>query len=39
MSKCIGSRAYTVMRSDKEIVGTILAFVDFVNMVQEDITV
>ncbi|KAM9689405.1 U6 snRNA-associated Sm-like protein LSm5 [Trichechus inunguis] len=36
--KCIRSRIHTVMKSDKEIVGTLLGFDDFVNTVLEDVT-
>ncbi|XP_062423885.1 U6 snRNA-associated Sm-like protein LSm5 isoform X3 [Rhea pennata] len=38
VDKCIGSRIHIVMKSDKEIVGTLLGFDDFVNMVLEDVT-
>jgi U6 snRNA-associated Sm-like protein LSm5 len=38
VDKCIGSRIHIIMRNDKEIVGTLLGFDDFVNMVLEDIT-
>ncbi|EDL81541.1 rCG64141 [Rattus norvegicus] len=41
VDKCIGSRIPIVMKSDKEIVeivGTLLGFDDFVNMVLEDVT-
>ena len=38
VDKCIGSRIHIIMRSDKEIVGTLLGFDDFVNMVLEDVT-
>lgn len=38
VDKCIGSRIHTIMRNDKEIVGTLLGFDDFVNMVLEDVT-
>ncbi|XP_031194526.1 U6 snRNA-associated Sm-like protein LSm5 [Mastomys coucha] len=38
VNKCIGSRIHIVMKSDKEIVGTLLGFDDFVNMVLEDVT-
>ncbi|XP_058680047.1 U6 snRNA-associated Sm-like protein LSm5 isoform X2 [Ammospiza caudacuta] len=31
VDKCIGSRIHIVMKSDKEIVGTLLGFDDFVN--------
>ncbi|KAM9244122.1 U6 snRNA-associated Sm-like protein LSm5 [Dugong dugon] len=36
--KCIRSRIHTVMKSDKEIVRTLLGFDDFVNTVLEDVT-
>ena len=38
VDKCIGSRIHIVMKSDKEIVGTLLGFDDFVNVVLEDVT-
>ena len=39
MDKCIKSRIHIIMKSaDKEIVGTLLGFDDFVNMVLEDVT-
>nr|XP_039319095.1 U6 snRNA-associated Sm-like protein LSm5 [Saimiri boliviensis boliviensis] len=38
VDKCIGSRIHIVMKSDKDIVGTLLGFDDFVNMVLEDVT-
>jgi U6 snRNA-associated Sm-like protein LSm5 len=38
VDKCIGSRIHIIMRSDKEVVGTLLGFDDFVNMVLEDVT-
>ena len=39
VDKCIGSRIHIIMKSsDKEIVGTLLGFDDFVNMVLEDVT-
>ena len=38
VDKCIGSRIHIIMRSEKEIVGTLLGFDDFVNMVLEDVT-
>ena len=34
VDKCIGSRIHIIMRNDKEIVGTLLGFDDFVNMVR-----
>ena len=38
MDKAIGSRIHIIMKNDKEIVGTLLGFDDFVNMVLEDVT-
>ncbi|EDV26422.1 uncharacterized protein TRIADDRAFT_50007 [Trichoplax adhaerens] len=38
IDKCIGSRIHIIMKSDKEVVGTLLGFDDFVNMVLEDVT-
>ncbi|KJE89643.1 U6 snRNA-associated Sm-like protein LSm5 [Capsaspora owczarzaki ATCC 30864] len=38
IDKCIGSRIHIVMKSEKELVGTLLGFDDFVNMVLEDVT-
>ena len=38
VDKYIGSRIHIVMKSDKEIIGTLLGFDDFVNMVLEDVT-
>ncbi|CAG5105067.1 unnamed protein product [Oikopleura dioica] len=38
VDKCIGSRIHIIMRNDKEIVGTLLGFDEFVNMVLEDVT-
>uniref|UniRef100_A0A2K5YVS3 LSM5 homolog, U6 small nuclear RNA and mRNA degradation associated n=1 Tax=Mandrillus leucophaeus TaxID=9568 RepID=A0A2K5YVS3_MANLE len=32
MDKCIGSRIHIVMKSDKEIVGTLLGFDDFMSL-------
>jgi len=37
VDKCIGSRIHIIMKNDKEIVGTLLGFDDFVNMVLEDV--
>ena len=36
VDKAIGSRLHIIMKNDKEIVGTLLGFDDFVNMVLED---
>lgn len=33
IDKCVGSRIHIIMKSDKEIVGTLLGFDGFVNMV------
>ncbi|KAL7751034.1 RNA-binding protein lsm5 [Sorochytrium milnesiophthora] len=38
IDKCIGSRIWVVMRSEKEFAGTLVGFDDFVNMVLEDVT-
>ncbi|NWW76001.1 LSM5 protein, partial [Climacteris rufus] len=35
VDKCIGSRIHIVMKSDKEIVGTLLGFDDFVSILYE----
>jgi len=37
VDKCIGSRIHIIMKTDREIVGTLLGFDDFVNMVLEDV--
>ena len=37
IDKCIGSRLWVIMKGDKELVGTLLGFDDFVNMVLEDV--
>jgi len=38
IDKCTGSRIHVIMKTDKEIVGTLLGFDKFVNMVLEDVT-
>ena len=38
VDKCIGSRIHIIMKNDKELVGTLLGFDDYVNMVLEDVT-
>lgn len=38
MDKCIGSRIHIIMKNDKEMVGTLLGFDDFVNMLLDDVT-
>src|SRR5690242_11158875 len=37
VDKCIGSKIHVIMKSDKEIVGVLLGFDDYVNMVLEDV--
>ena len=37
IDKCIGSRVWIIMKGDKEIVGTLRGFDEFVNMVLEDV--
>uniref|UniRef100_A0A3Q2XTE5 Sm domain-containing protein n=1 Tax=Hippocampus comes TaxID=109280 RepID=A0A3Q2XTE5_HIPCM len=34
VDKCIGSRIHIVMKTDKEIVGTLLGFDDFVSILK-----
>jgi len=36
VDRCIGSRLWVIMKSDREFVGTLLGFDDYVNMVLED---
>lgn len=38
LEKCIGSKIWVIMRSEKEFVGTLRGFDDYVNMVLEDVT-
>ncbi|CAF0739847.1 unnamed protein product [Didymodactylos carnosus] len=38
VDKCIGSRIHVIMKTDKEIVGNLLGFDDYVNMVLDDVT-
>ena len=38
VDKAIGSRIHIIMKNDKEVVGTLLGFDDFVNMVLDDVT-
>lgn len=38
VDKCIGSRIHIIMKDDIEIVGTLLGFDDYVNMVLDDVT-
>uniref|UniRef100_A0A8R1HUU0 U6 snRNA-associated Sm-like protein LSm5 n=1 Tax=Caenorhabditis japonica TaxID=281687 RepID=A0A8R1HUU0_CAEJA len=37
IDKCIGSKIWVIMKNDKEIVGTLTGFDDYVNMVLEDV--
>lgn len=39
VDKCIGSRIHIVMKSDKEIVGTLLGFDDFVSILSKVLVV
>ena len=38
IDKCIGSRLWIIMKGDKELVGILRGFDDYVNMVLEDVT-
>mmetsp|Transcript_9227 Transcript_9227/g.34654 ORF Transcript_9227/g.34654 Transcript_9227/m.34654 type:complete len:92 (-) Transcript_9227:40-315(-) len=38
IDKCIGSRLWVLMKGDKELVGTLRGFDNYVNMVLEDVT-
>ncbi|PXF49862.1 U6 snRNA-associated Sm-like protein LSm5 [Gracilariopsis chorda] len=38
VDKCIGSRIWIIMRGEKELVGTLRGFDEFVNMILEDVT-
>ncbi|VDL90806.1 unnamed protein product [Schistocephalus solidus] len=38
IDKCIGSRIHIIMKNDKEMVGTLLGFDGYVNMVLVDVT-
>ncbi|KAF0685968.1 Aste57867_22220 [Aphanomyces stellatus] len=37
IDKCIGSRIWIIMKGDKEFVGTLRGFDDYVNMVLDDV--
>eukprot|EP00753_Platysulcus_tardus_P001806 PLAT11557.2.p3 GENE.PLAT11557.2~~PLAT11557.2.p3 ORF type:complete len:107 (-),score=39.68 PLAT11557.2:156-476(-) len=37
VDKCIGSRMWIIMKGDKELVGTLRGFDEFVNMVLDDV--
>ena len=38
VDRCIGSRIHVILRGDKELVGKLLGFDDYVNMVLADVT-
>ena len=38
VDKCIGSRIWVIMKGDKEVVGTLRGFDEFVNLVLDDVT-
>lgn len=38
IDKCVGSRIWVIMKSDKEFTGTLQGFDDYVNMVLSDVT-
>eukprot|EP00298_Acanthocystis_sp_HF-20_P007447 c17043_g1_i1.p1 GENE.c17043_g1_i1~~c17043_g1_i1.p1 ORF type:complete len:102 (+),score=29.07 c17043_g1_i1:111-416(+) len=38
IDKCIGSRIWVIMKNEREIVGTLRGFDDYVNMVLDDVT-
>ncbi|KAL7413965.1 hypothetical protein BDY24DRAFT_414664 [Mrakia frigida] len=38
IDRCIGSKIWVVMKGDREFVGTLTGFDDYVNMVLEDVT-
>ena len=38
VDKCIGSKLWIIMKGDKEIVGTLRGFDEYVNMVLDDVT-
>merc|ERR1712228_678314 len=37
IDKCIGSKMWVIMKGDKELVGTLRGFDDYVNMVIDDV--
>mmetsp|Transcript_2582 Transcript_2582/g.7576 ORF Transcript_2582/g.7576 Transcript_2582/m.7576 type:complete len:93 (+) Transcript_2582:245-523(+) len=37
VDKCIGSRIWVIMKGDKEVVGTLRGFDEYVNMVLDDV--
>ena len=38
VDKCIGERIWVIMKGDKELIGTLRGFDDYVNMVLDDVT-
>ncbi|VWU48318.1 U6 snRNA-associated Sm-like protein LSm5, putative [Hepatocystis sp. ex Piliocolobus tephrosceles] len=38
MDKCIGSKVWVIMKGQKELVGKLIGFDEYVNMVLEDVT-
>ncbi|OBT98256.1 RNA-binding protein lsm5 [Pseudogymnoascus verrucosus] len=38
IDRCVGSKIWVVMKTDKEFTGTLTGFDDYVNMVLEDVT-
>ncbi|KAF8807303.1 like-Sm ribonucleoprotein [Phlegmacium glaucopus] len=38
IDKCIGSKIWVIMKSEREFTGTLLGFDDYVNIVLEDVT-
>ena len=38
VDKCIGEKIWVIMKGDKEIIGTLRGFDDYVNMVLDDVT-
>lgn len=38
VDKCIGQRLWIIMKGERELVGTLRGFDDFVNMVLDDVT-
>ncbi|KAG7528411.1 hypothetical protein FFLO_06180 [Filobasidium floriforme] len=38
IDRCINSRIWVIMKGDREFVGTLMGFDDYVNMVLKDVT-
>ncbi|KAL0478507.1 U6 snRNA-associated Sm-like protein LSm5 [Acrasis kona] len=38
VDRCIGSQMFVIMKDDKELVGTLRGFDDYINMVLENVT-